>query len=96
MARIMKAVDTSEEVVEFEKVRKMVRKEIEKRYGNVAKFLKSENGKEFGGAKIKIYLYDAGPVNFDVISNLSKFLGIGELTRKIVVTRNVSYFLKLS
>lgn len=30
MARIMKAVDTSEEVVEFEKVRKMVRKEIEK------------------------------------------------------------------
>lgn len=87
MARVIK----ESEVVEFNKVRGMVRKEIEKKYGGVAKFLNSEKGKEFGGMKIKIYLYDTGPVNYKVISLLCKFLGIGKLTRRIRVERIVSY-----
>lgn len=82
------------EVVEFNKVRGMVRKEIIERYGGISKFLHSEKGKEFGGMKIKIYLYDTGPVNFEIVYNLCKFLGIGELSRKIVVTRSVSYRLR--
>lgn len=75
----------------FLEVRKMVRHEIEKRYGGVAKFLNSEQGKEFGGMKIKPYLYDAGPKNFKVISSLCSFLGLGTFTQKVVVTRTYSY-----
>lgn len=80
--------------IEFNQVREMVRKEIIERYGSVAKFLHSEKGEELGGMKIKIYLYDTGPVNFDVISALCKFLGIGDLSRKIVVSRSFSYRLR--
>lgn len=80
--------------VEFNTVRRMVREELIKRYGGIAKFLHSEKGKEFGGDRIKIYLYDTGPVNFEVISTLCKFLGIGDFTRKIVVSRSFSYRLR--
>ena len=77
--------------VEFSEVRKMVRTEIEKRYGGVAKFLHSDKGKEFGGLKIKPYLYDTGPTNFKVISSLCSFLGLGTFNQKVVVTRTYSY-----
>lgn len=90
MARVSK----KGEDIEFNKVRKMVRKEIEKRYGGVAKFLRTEKGIEFGGIKCKIYLFDTGPINFDFISKLCSFLGIGDFTRKIVVTRSFSYQLR--
>ena len=80
--------------IEFNQVRELIRKELVERYGGIAKFLNSEKGKEFGGIKIKIYLYNTGPENFDIISRLCVFLGIGKLTRKIVVSRNVSYKLK--
>lgn len=80
--------------IEFNQVRGMVRKEIIEKYGGVAKFLHSEKGKELGGIKMKIYLYDTGPVNFDFISALCKFLGIGDLSRKIVVSRAFSYRLR--
>lgn len=92
MARIVK----DSESVEFNKVREMVRKELTERYGGVSKFLNSDKGKEFGGMKIKIYLYDTGPVNYEVISRLCKFLGIGELTRKVVVSRVFSYRLMVN
>lgn len=82
------------EKVEFNDVRKKVREAIIEKYGSVMKFLNSDKGKEFGGAKIKVYLYDTGPVNIEVISSLSKFLGIGLLSRKLVVTRSFSYKLK--
>lgn len=88
MARIKK---NEGEIVELNKVRGMVRKELEKKYGSITKFLNSEKGKELGGMKIKAYLYDTGSVNFEVISALCKYLGIGELTRKIVVSRVISY-----
>lgn len=77
--------------VEFNQVREVVRKELIKRYGSVAKFLHSEKGKELGGYKMKVYLYSTGPVNFDFISGLCKFLGIGGLSRKIIVSRSFSY-----
>ena len=82
------------EKVDFNDVRKKVRETIIEKYGSVMKFLNSDKGKEFGGAKIKVYLYDTGPVNIEVISSLSKFLGIGLLSRKLVVTRSFSYQLK--
>lgn len=82
------------EKVEFNDVRKKVREAIIEKYGSVMKFLNSDKGKEFGGAKTKVYLYDTGPVNIEVIGALSKFLGIGLLSRKLVVTRSFSYQLK--
>ena len=93
MARIMKPAG---DAVEFGKVREMVRMEVIQRYGSVSKFLHSEKGLELGGYKMKIYLYDTGPVNFDFISKLCKFLGIGELTRKIIVSRSFLYRLHTS
>lgn len=87
MARITKEGEN----IEFNKVRGMVRKEIIERYGGISKFLHSEKGKELGGMKMKIYLYDTGPVNFDFISALCKFFDIGVLSRKIVVSRSFSY-----
>lgn len=90
-----KRLDKSEsEKVEFNDVRKKVREAIIEKYGSVMKFLNSDKGKEFGGAKIKVYLYDTGPVSIDVIGALSKFLGIGILSRKLVVTRSFYYHLK--
>lgn len=82
------------EKIEFNQVRAMVREKLTERYGGVSKFLHSEKGKELGGLKMKIYLYDTGPVNFDFISTLCKFLGIGDLSRKIVVSRSFSYRLR--
>lgn len=80
--------------IDFNQVRGMIRKEIIERYGGISKFLRSEKGEELGGMKMKIYLYDTGPVNFDFISALCKFLGIGVLSRKIVVSRSFSYRLR--
>ena len=82
--------------VELNDVRKMVRNEIEKKFGSIANFLNSEKGKEFGGIKIKPYLYDTGSKSFETINGLCKYLGIGELTRKIVVSRVITYRLRTS
>ena len=92
MAKVIKET----EGVDFNHVRGMVRKELIEKYGSIAKFLRSEKGKELGGYKMKIYLYDTGPVNFDFISALCEFLGIGVLSRKIVVSRSFIYHLHAS
>ena len=84
------------EVVEFNQVRGMVRKEIIERYGGISKFLQSKKGEELGGMKMKIYLYDTGLVNFEFISALCKFFGIGDLSRKIVVSRRFLYSLHIN
>ena len=81
------------EEIELNKVREMVRTEIEKRYGSIASFLKTPQGVKLGGVKIRSYLYDTGAVNFDLISKLCKYLGIGVLSRRIVVTRTYFYHL---
>lgn len=87
MAKIRKACES----VDINAIRTQIRKEIEKRYGGVAKFLKTPEGEKFGGKKIRCYLYDTGAVNYEIISTLAKFLGIGELKRELVVTRTYSY-----
>lgn len=79
--------------VDINSVRSSIRKEIEKRYGSVAKFLHSEDSEKFGGRKIRCYLYDSGAINFKVIAALARWLGIGELKRDVIVTRNYKYVL---
>ena len=37
--------------------------------------------------------YDSGSVNFEVISGLAKWLGLGELKRNVIVTRSYKYVL---
>lgn len=80
--------------IELNAVREMVRKAIEEKFGGVAKFLHSEQGEKFGGMKIRPYLYGTGAVNYEVLRKLCAYLGIGILTRKVVVTR--SYFYELN
>lgn len=87
MAKIRKTGES----VNINAIRTQIRKEIEKRYGGVAKFLKTPECEKFGGKKIRCYLYDTGAINYEIISALAKFLGIGELKRELVVTRTYSY-----
>lgn len=88
-----KRIGSSGREVEINAVRSSVRKEIEKRYGSVAKFLHSKDSEKFGGRKIRCYLYDSGAINFKVIADLAKWLGIGELKRDVIVTRSYKYVL---
>lgn len=86
----MKEKDGNE--VEINEIRSKIRNILNKKYGGVTRFLTTtEKGKEIGGVKVKIYLYDTGPVNFRIISALCEFLGIGKLTRKLVVVRRCTY-----
>lgn len=87
----MAKISKTGELVNINVIRTKIRKEIEKRYGGVAKFLKTPECEKFGGRKIRCYLYDTGAINYEVISDLAKFLGIGELKRELVVTRTYSY-----
>ena len=82
---------TTGEEIQLNKVREMIRSEIDKNYGGITKFLNSDKGKSLGGKKIRCYLYDSGAVNYEVIRKLCKYLGIGVLTRKIVVSRTILY-----
>lgn len=93
MSRIRKGKLSNCEEVEINKVRGMIRSELNKRYGGVVEFLDTEAGKKIGGRKIRPYLYDSGTINYKVISDLCVYLGIGNLTRKIVVTRTYHYHL---
>lgn len=72
-------------------VKGLIRKALIKRYGSVAKFLHSEDSEKFGGRKIRTYLYDTGPINFETLKSLASWLGIGNLERKIIVTRTFNY-----
>lgn len=80
--------------IDFNEARENIRKEIETRYGGVAKFLNTEEGKKLGGMKIRVYLYSTGPKNIKVLNALCAFMGIGEIVRKIVVVRTTKYYLK--
>lgn len=96
MSRVRKSKLPKGEEVEINKVRGMIRAELNKRHGGVVEFLDTEAGKKLGGRKIRPYLYDSGTVNYKVISSLCEYLGIGTLTRKIVVTRSYFYHLVTS
>lgn len=79
--------------VNINDVRSSIRVEIEKRYGSVAKFMHHKDSEKFGGRRIRCYLYDSGSINFEVISKLAKWLGLGELKRSVIVTRSYKYIL---
>ena len=79
--------------VNINDVRSSIRSEIEKKYGSVAKFIQHEDSEQFGGKKIRCYLYNSGSINFEVISKLARWLGVGELTRVVIVTRQYKYML---
>lgn len=95
MSRIRKKSPEGE-AVEINKVRGLIREQLNERFGSVTAFLDSPAGKKFGGRKIRPYLYDTGAMNFTVISKLCEYLGIGTLTRKTVVIRTTSYQLVTS
>ena len=79
--------------VSINDVRASIRSELEKKYGSIAKFMHHKDSEKFGGRKIRCYLYDSGSVNFEVISGLAKWLGLGELKRSVIVTRSYKYIL---
>lgn len=79
--------------VSINDVRASIRSELEKKYGSIAKFMHHKDSEKFGGRKIRCYLYDTGSVNFEVISGLAKWLGLGELKRSVIVTRSYKYVL---
>lgn len=79
--------------IEITDAKELIRKAIEEKYGSVTKFLNSEQGKKFGGVKIKPYLYSKGSINFSLMQKLCSHFGIGKFTRKIKVIREVNYFI---
>ena len=79
--------------VNINDVRASIRSELEKKYGSIAKFMHHKDSEKFGGRKIRCYLYDSGSVNFEVISGLAEWLGLGELKRSVIVTRSYKYVL---
>lgn len=80
--------------VEMTEVKERLRKIVTEKYGGVAKFIATEQGKKFGGAKIRTYFYSKGPVNFALMQELCKYFGLGNLTRKVKVIREYSYFIE--
>ena len=88
-----KRMGTKGREVQINDVRALIRTALDKKYGSVAKFLHSKDSEKFGGRKIRCYLYDSGSVNYEVISNLAKWLGVGELKRSVIVTRSYKYVL---
>ena len=95
MARISKRI-TGGEPIGIEEVKQKLRSHIEKEYGGVAPFLKSEVGEKFGGMAIRPYLYDKGAVSFKVLGNLCEYFGIGKLNKQTKITRITTYTLKQS
>lgn len=80
--------------VEITEVKEILRKVITEKYGGVAKFIATEQGKKFGGKKIRTYFYSKGSVNFELMQELCKYFGVGNLTRKLKVIREYSYFIE--
>ena len=79
--------------VEMTEVKEILRKVISEKYGGVTKFICTEQGKKLGGAKIRSYFYGKGAVNFALMQRLCKYFGIGHLTRKVKVIREIKYFI---
>ena len=80
--------------IEMTEVKEMLRNVINEKYGGVTKFICTEQGKKLGGAKIRSYFYNKGSVNFELMQELCRHFGVGNLTRKLKVIREYSYFLE--
>lgn len=90
----MPNIEKEKRAVEMTEVKELLRNIITEKYGGVAKFIASEQGKKFGGKKIRTYFYSKGPVNFELMQELCKYFGVGNLTRKLKVIREYSYFIE--
>lgn len=82
--------------VNFPEILSEIRNELEENYGGVTAFLKTKKGEEMGGMKIRPYLYEGGPKSYAVVSRLYKYLGLGVLSRKTVVSRTTFYYMTKS
>lgn len=80
----------NKEKIELVDVKKALVEAIDKKYGSVAKFLETDFGKKLG-QNVRTYLYPSGATSYEVLRKLCKHFGLGELTRKNVVTRSVIY-----
>lgn len=69
--------------VEIITVRQKIRELLLEKYGGVVSFLETPQGKKLGGMKVRVYLYDTGPVNYKVLADFCRYLGIGTLTRTV-------------
>lgn len=90
----MPNIEKEKRAVEMTEVKELLRNVITEKYGGVAKFIASEQGKKFGGKKIRTYFYSKGSVNFELMQELCKYFGVGNLTRKLKVIREYSYFIE--
>lgn len=90
MAKKKSVVEEVEEV-DFNELRKSIRLKLIKKYGSIPNFLASPKGKELGGMRIRPYLYETGPVNYNITSKLCTFLNFGKLTRNLHVVRTFTY-----
>jgi hypothetical protein len=82
------------ELIEIEEIKQRIRSHIEKNYGGVANFLKTDIGEKMGGQAIRPYLYDKGAVSFEVLRKLCEYFGIGRLSKKTYIVRTVKYRLE--
>lgn len=92
MGRVSKRRNSN--AIEIEEVKQKLRAHIEKEYGGVAQFLKTDTGEKFGGMAIRPYLYDKGAISFKVLRDLCEYFGIGELAKQVETIRTVTYTLK--
>lgn len=90
----MPNIEKEKRAVEMTEVKELLRNVVTEKYGGVAKFIASEQGKKFGGKKIRTYFYSKGSVNFELMQELCKYFGVGNLTRKLKVIREYSYFIE--
>ncbi len=90
----MSNIEKEKRTVEMTEIKELLRKVVTEKYGGVAKFIASEQGKKFGGKKIRTYFYDKGSTNFELMQELCKYFGVGNLTRKLKVIREYSYFIE--
>lgn len=72
-------------------IKKRILEEATKKFGGIMEFLRSEQGKKFGGEKIRCYFCDNGSISFSLLKDLCEYFGIGILSRKFVVLRKVIY-----
>lgn len=88
----MKRIKTSP--VEISEVKSKIREAIVKKYGSISEFLETKDADKICGGKFSpAYLYEKGAVSVPVLSSLCRYFGIGELTKKTVVTRTITYCL---
>lgn len=79
-----------EKNVDITTVKKEILAAIEKRFGTTKSFAETDFAKSLG-TNFRQYLYPSGPVNFLLLKKLYTYFGIGDLSRKVVVTRTLTY-----